>query len=309
MSQPQPQNWDEMFKDENSVKTYKIAEGASGPFGEVLIEQSGIVAEAKANPEKPLVILDDGCGTGIISEMLVEKVDAQAKSNWKLTCCDISEAMVEYTRRRAQSGRWPNVDFKIVDAQETGLASDYYTHVLASFVLMALPKSLAALDDQADNQTRRHYRLHHLSQTTLANKTGKLIDKIPTVPWLEVAGKAVASLDGNLLWPTVEEFLAAMGDKNWRSSSWIESQLQQRGFIDINVKPVTKSLNMTVPDFLQMTSRMLPMITKGFWSDEQRQQFLGKVSAGMEKYVVETYGANGDITRDWTAIVSTARKA
>ncbi|KAJ5232680.1 hypothetical protein N7468_005636 [Penicillium chermesinum] len=275
MLQPQPQNWDEMFKDENFVKTYKIAEGASGPFGEVLIEQSGIVAEAKANPEKPLVILDDGCGTGIISEMLVEKVDAQAKSNWKLTCCDISEAMVEYTRRRAQSGRWPNVDFKIVDAQETGLASDYYTHVLASFVLMALPKSLAALD----------------------------------VPWLEVAGKAVASLDGNLLWPTVEEFLAAMGDKNWRSSSWIESQLQQRGFIDINVKPVTKSLNMTVPDFLQMTSRMLPMITKGFWSDEQRQQFLGKVSAGMEKYVVETYGANGDITRDWTAIVSTARKA
>lgn len=125
--------WDVMFKDENFVRNYKIAEKATGTFGESLIEQSAIVAEAKANPEKPLVVLDNACGTGIISRMLHDKLDAHSRSQLKLTCGDISEAMIEYTRREAQKGKWSHVDLRIVDAQNNGLPSDHFTHVFTAF--------------------------------------------------------------------------------------------------------------------------------------------------------------------------------
>lgn len=127
------QDFSTMFKDENFVKSYKLAEKATAPFGSDLIDHCGIVAEAKSNPEKPLVILDNACGTGVITRMLNERLDAQTKSKWKITCGDFSEAMIEYTKREALKEGWPNVETKIVDAQDTGLPSDYYTHVITAF--------------------------------------------------------------------------------------------------------------------------------------------------------------------------------
>lgn len=127
-----------MFKDETFIDNYKIAEKATGVFGEAMIEQSSIVSEANSNPEKPLVIFDNACGTGIVAKMLNEKIDAQAKNNWKLTCGDLSEGMVEYSRREGQAGGWPNAEFKVVDAQDNKLPSDHFTHVFTAFGMGSL---------------------------------------------------------------------------------------------------------------------------------------------------------------------------
>lgn len=152
-----------MFNDDKFVKNYKTGEKVTGQFAQSLIDQSGMVMDANANPEKPLVVLDNACGTGVVSSLLHQQLNEKVQENWHLTCGDISEAMLEYTRGRLQREGWQNTEVKIVDAQETGLPSAHYTHVITAFgkllsppilgldsdsllAYMALPKSLEALD-------------------------------------------------------------------------------------------------------------------------------------------------------------------
>lgn len=124
-----------------------------------------------------------------------------------------------------------------------------------------------------------------------------------------MVGSAIATIPGNYPWPTVEEFLDLIGDGKWYSVSWVQSQLQERGFRDINVKPVTKSVTMKVSEFLLMLNMMVPMIAKHLWSEQQQKDGLDKAIPAIKKYLEEKFGADGTITDDWTALVATARKA
>lgn len=127
------QGWATLFKDDKFVDNYKTGEKVTGQFAQTLIDQSGLIADANANPEKSLVVLDNACGTGIVSGLLHHQLNDKAKRNWKLTCGDISEGMLEYTRRRVRREGWENTETKIVDAQDTGLPNAHYTHVFTAF--------------------------------------------------------------------------------------------------------------------------------------------------------------------------------
>lgn len=127
------QDWETMFKDNKFVRNYKTGEHITGKFALSLLDQSGLVTKANNNPSEPLVVLDNACGTGIVSSILHNKLDTAVKANWKLTCGDISPGMVEYTRGRMASESWQNAEVKTVDAQDTKLPSDHFTHVVTAF--------------------------------------------------------------------------------------------------------------------------------------------------------------------------------
>lgn len=127
------QNWEAFFKDDKFVNNYKTGENITGQFAYSLLEQSGLLNTVNINQGKPLVIFDNACGTGIVSSILHGNLDDAIKSNWKLTCGDISPGMVEYTRRRMAEEGWQNAEVKIVDAQDTKLPSDYFTHAVTAF--------------------------------------------------------------------------------------------------------------------------------------------------------------------------------
>lgn len=74
-------DWEVIFKEDKFVNQYKTGEHITGQFAKLLIDQSGLVANSKANPDKPLVVLDNACGTGVVSSILQEELDDQAKSN------------------------------------------------------------------------------------------------------------------------------------------------------------------------------------------------------------------------------------
>lgn len=133
---------DSMFNDDKFVRNYKTGEKVTGQFAQSLIEQSGLVMDANANPEKPLVVFDCACGTGVISSLLHQQLNEKVKENWQLTCGDISEAMLKHTRGRLQSEDWQNTEVKVVDAQETGLPSAHYTHVITAFGELLSPPIL-----------------------------------------------------------------------------------------------------------------------------------------------------------------------
>ena len=126
-------DFDDMFNSEAFIKNYKIGEKITGKFAQSLIEQSAVIADSKSNLDRPLVVLDNACGAGVISSILHNELDDQIKRNWKLTCADLSEGMLEYTRHRMEREGWLNAELKKVDAQETNLPSDYYTHVFTAF--------------------------------------------------------------------------------------------------------------------------------------------------------------------------------
>ena len=159
------QDWDTLFRDDAFIKNYKTGEKVTGQFAEALIRQSDVLSRTELTPNKPIVVLDNACGTGVVSSILNHKLNDEVKQSWKLTCGDISEGMLEYTRRRISREAWPNADVKQLDAQEMGLPTAHFTHVFTAFgmrsdlaylnftnlsgivvAFMALPRSLAALD-------------------------------------------------------------------------------------------------------------------------------------------------------------------
>ncbi|KAJ5215723.1 uncharacterized protein N7498_002130 [Penicillium cinerascens] len=282
-----------IFNEDKFVRNYKTGEKVTGQFAQSLIEQSGLVKDANANPEKPLVVLDNACGAGVVSSLLHQQLNEKVKENWRLTCGDISEAMLEYTRGRLQREGWQNAEVKVVDAQETGLPSAHYTHAITAFAYMALPKSLEALDES--------FRILQPGGTIALSTWIEL-------GWIPVVHKALETIPGNLPFPTTQEFLSILSHGEWHSVPWIKSQLQQRGFENIIVKADTKAISLVIPEFVEMVMLMFPIGAKSFWTPKQREDSEDKIRPALVKYLEDRYGKDGDVPIEWTAILSTARK-
>lgn len=127
------QDWEKLFKEDKFVKNYKTGERVTGQFAQALIDQSGLILESQVTKDRHLVVLDNACGTGIVSSLLHHQLDDKVKSNWKLTCGDISEGMIEYTKLRMEKEKWQNAEIKLVDAQATHLPDAHYTYVFTAF--------------------------------------------------------------------------------------------------------------------------------------------------------------------------------
>ncbi|KAJ5666850.1 Acetylaranotin bis-thiomethyltransferase [Penicillium macrosclerotiorum] len=287
------QKWGFMFDDDKFVSQYKTGEHITGRFAQILLDQTGMVADSKTTPDRSLVVFDNACGTAVVSHILHRELDDTVKSRWKLTCGDTSPGMLKWAKSRMENENWQNTEVKLVDAQDTGLPTAHFTHVITAFAYMGCPKSLSALDESV-----------RILQPggTIAFSTW--IDPA----WISVVQQAAKVIPGNFPFPSSKEFLKVLGSGEWDSVSWIETQLKERGLQDIQVQPNTQAISLTVPDFSKMVAVMFPMITKFFWTEEQRErqeEFVG----GLQQYLERTYGKDGEMAMEWTAILSTARKA
>lgn len=137
------QDLEALFKEEKFIDNYKIGEKVTGLFAKDLLDQTRLVADANANPEKPLVVLDNACGTGIVSSLLQKELAEQVKRNLVLTCGDISGGMLEYTQRRMESEGWVNAKTEIVDAQDSKLPAAHFTHSITAFGELRLSRLIS----------------------------------------------------------------------------------------------------------------------------------------------------------------------
>ena len=116
-------------------------------------------------------------------------------------------------------------------------------------------------------------------------------------------------MPGNLPFPESKDILATLSDGEWHSLTWIKSQLEKRGFEDIEVRAETASIALRSSVFVDMSILMLPMMIKSFWSEEQREANEHKIRPALVAYVDENYGSDGEVETDWVAIISTGRKS
>lgn len=103
-----------LFADPKVAQRYKLAEPAISPFARELILQTFRHDVDKIR--QPLVVLDNACGTGLVSEQLLDILDESAKRGMKLVCGDLSEGMVNYVKEKIEEKGWKNAEAKVVDA-------------------------------------------------------------------------------------------------------------------------------------------------------------------------------------------------
>ena len=99
-----------------------------------------------------------------------------------------------------------------------------------------------------------------------------------------------------------------LGNGQWNSVTWIESQLKDRGYHDIKVNAVTKQNSFSVADFVEMTMFMMPLVAKCCWSESMQEENKDKIRPALEKYLAGAYGEDGEVPGEWVAILSTAQK-
>ncbi|KAJ5353109.1 hypothetical protein N7452_002083 [Penicillium brevicompactum] len=281
------------FKSEQYADSFKRGELVTYVFAKSLVEQSKLITTSKIHPNAPLAVLDNACGTGAVSSILNETLDVETKKHWKLTCGDISSAVLKYTERRMQDENWQNSETKLVDAQSPQLPSAFYDYVFTAFAYMALPQSIRGLDETV----------------RMLKPGGRIAFSTWMEPgWMSVARRAIQSMPGNLPFPESKDILATLSDGEWHSLTWIKSQLEKRGFEDIEVRVETASIALRSSVFVDMSMLMLPMMIKSFWSEEQREANEHKIRPALVAYVDENYSSDGEVETDWVAIISTGRK-
>lgn len=103
-----------IFNDPQIGERYKGVERATGPFARSLLQQTGLPQAAN---NAPLVILDNACGTGVISAQLYEMLDEDRRAKVQVICGDYSEQMVRAVRQRIEESGWKGATARLVDAQ------------------------------------------------------------------------------------------------------------------------------------------------------------------------------------------------
>ncbi|CAK47958.1 hypothetical protein AnigIFM63604_009795 [Aspergillus niger] len=289
----------------DSASRYKSGSKISTLFAEELVERSAIAGFGR----KDLVVFDNACGTGAISSALHRALGDEKTRTWKLTCGDVSEAMVEVSKQKMIEEGWQNAEVEVVDAQNTGLLSDHYTHVFSAFGKMLgtqgngiMLTSISAFNLFPDDKAAMEECFRVLqSGGTLAVSTW-----CSTV-WATLIQSAIASIPGDLPTPTTEDIFG-LYNKNWADESRVRAQFQQAGFTDINVTSVKKEYTVPVQELAEACKISLPHITRKFWTQEQRDSYEAEVPKAVLRILEEEQRGIGLGAMKAEAIIATARK-
>lgn len=100
----------------NVASKYRGAEQITGEYAKCLLLQAGLLNRSGSEMEKPLTVLDNACGTGMVSENLWKTLDDHAKEKLKLVCGDISEGMVKDVKKKIKEEEWHGADARVLDA-------------------------------------------------------------------------------------------------------------------------------------------------------------------------------------------------
>lgn len=115
----------------------------SSPLARNMLAKIGLDASAT----EPFTLLDHGCGMGVVAPVLMETVLRDVLERSSVLCADSSAKLVESLQARSEMEGWVNCEAKVVDAQNSGLPSESFTHVVSNIMYHLVPDSQAALKD------------------------------------------------------------------------------------------------------------------------------------------------------------------
>lgn len=280
-----------MWDSSEFASMYASAEKLTGHFAELLVQRAGL---EEASKTQSLVILDEACGTGIVSFHLMNALSEQSKAKLDLTCADFAQAMVDFVARRIESSGWKNVRAVQSDAMDTKLPSDTYTHVFLNFGPMVFPDWRAGMRE-----------IHRMLRSggTIAMSSWRKIGWVPDIRTAFDSDPEIPKF------PSEDELRRIFSpDGGWDDPAWIAETVRAAGFVDVEVREVPHSSVLDgVDEFIRLMVGTVGMVISKTWTAEQQDKFKTRANDAVATYMRRKYG-DGQIQWDWIAILTVAKK-
>lgn len=195
------------------------AEKITGWYAEQLVKISQV---AQGPDDKELVVLDQACGTGIVSKSLVDVLNDKQKANLELTCADFSGSMIDFVGPRIKTFGVKSAETLEADAMDTKLPSNKFTNIFLGFGPMIFADGQAGLSEL--------YRLLQpggsLAMTTWLRPG-----------WLDDARAAFATDPEIPAFPTVDEFRGLLNAGGiWDDAQWMKDSAAKAGFVEAHTE-------------------------------------------------------------------------
>ena len=273
----------------------QYAEGAekfTGWFAQQLVKTAKL---DQVSDDEELVVLDQACGTCIVSKCITDVLNDRQKGNLELTCADFADSMIQFVGPRIKTFEVKSAEAVKADAMDTKVPSNKFTHILLNFGPMIFSDGKAGLRE-----------LHRLLQPNgiLAMSSWK------KVCWIEDVKAAFATDPEIPEFPPYEKFRSTMNAGGvWDDPQWIRDNASKAGFAEVKAVEVPHTSTLTsVDEFARLMVGMVGMIQQQTWSQEQRDKYKDRANNAVVTHIRKKYGG-GEITWDWIAIFTTARKA
>jgi ubiquinone/menaquinone biosynthesis C-methylase UbiE len=87
-----------------------------GPFADMVLR----TAKFPPTGDSQLVVLDQACGSGVVSSHIMAQLLPDDRSRLDLTCADISEPAIAHMKKRIETSGWSNARAVTNDAMVRG---------------------------------------------------------------------------------------------------------------------------------------------------------------------------------------------
>ncbi|CAM1503114.1 Fc.00g078900.m01.CDS01 [Cosmosporella sp. VM-42] len=241
----------------------------------------------------PLKLFDNACGSGLFTQEVQGVLPREVLEKSKFLCADNSEGMVSLVKRRVAAEGWVNVETKTLDAMDTGLAENSFSHVGLGLALHLIPNPDAVLGD-----CKRILKPKGIFGATTFHSDNSF--------WIPDVRSAFASFPFEApIPPKIRMQMHDSGD--WTDPAWIEKHLKEEGFAEVKVtlNPGTYRME-SAEEFVRTFGMMLTWLINTWWSEETREKHpVEEVKELMRKHLEEKYEGEGwEI--NWLLICMTA---
>jgi ubiquinone/menaquinone biosynthesis C-methylase UbiE len=207
------------------------SETATGVPARAMLEQCGLLP----NPPATAVILDNACGTGIVTARLFESAGSDRR-DLTVVCGDLDQTMVDLSEQRIKANGW-NAVAKCLDAQAMPYRAEEFTHILMNFGPQLLADPMLAL-----RETHRILRKGGCMGFTCWTKPG----------WIPSVMEAFPSFSPPPLL------------SNWKDPGAIKAILSSLGFEEITVSTLDfKTRETNLDAYLELMKLLLSKLLVG----------------------------------------------
>ena len=178
-----------------------------------MLRRSGVLDSSSS---APLTILDNACGGGVITSLLLNK-DALTLS--RIIAADNNDSMLDYTRQRSRDNEWTHVHIENFDQTSIALPDESCDFVFSNFGIFFHPNDAATLSET--------YRVLKESGTAGFTSWSK------TAWWTSVAVPTLKAYLPDA--PALPENVNITPAKGWADPGLIPEKLAVAGFKDVQV--------------------------------------------------------------------------
>ncbi|KAG8668597.1 hypothetical protein FPOAC1_007980 [Fusarium poae] len=229
----------------------------------------------------PVAFLDSACGSGVLTDAIQKTLSMDVLDKSTFICADASDGMIAIAEKRLGLESWVNTEVKKLDATDTKLAENSFTHVGLGLALHLIPKPDAVLAD-----CKRILKPGGIFGATTFHKDNTF--------WVPDMREAFASFPFEAPMPEVMP-MQIHDQGEWTSPAWIEEHLKEQGFQDVQVNvDHDRYFLRSAEEYMLQCGMMLGWVMNTWWSEEVRREHpLEEVKELLRKHLEEKYDGKG----------------